>query len=102
MGINDYIDFVQRNGQCLEPVVFIDEDEEDEYSPDSYGSSEAVLVRVPISFTKRDILSWPLTEFAKFPIIKCGLNFINIIYKILNCVMTKRFNTRISIKSIIK
>lgn len=72
MGVHDYCDFVQRNGQTSRRLDLV-EDEEDwdisedeEDIPDSVGNAKAVLVRVPGGFSRRDILGWPLTKFAEF------------------------------------
>jgi hypothetical protein len=74
MGVHDYIDFVQGNGQCLSPLTLLtdaDADvgaEEDDDGNGAVGSTRAILVRVPDSCTVRDILSWRLTDFAKYPV----------------------------------
>lgn len=61
MGVHDYCCFIQRNDQCIYQFTTTS-DEEDS----SCGSSDAIIVLVPQTFTKRDILSWPLNEFKKF------------------------------------
>src|SRR5436853_2101926 len=76
MGIHDYVDFIQRNDQCLIRLqLYKDDDYDANMHVDSYGCSKAVLVRVPLNHSKRDILSWSLTEFAKFPIINVGYSW---------------------------
>ena len=68
MGLHDYVDFVQRNGQTLIPLVLLEDDDDDEFfEPGSAGSSDAIIVTIPKSTSKRDILSWSLSEFAKYP-----------------------------------
>jgi hypothetical protein len=74
MGIHDYIDFIQRNGQHIGKLDYAEDEEE---SFEDTGSSEAILVRIPTTYTKRDILSWPLTEFAKFPAVKYNYSWDN-------------------------
>lgn len=84
MGIHDYVDFVQRNGQTLTPLRLTDEnvkddddcgdavldDDRDDDCDGPVGSSEATLVRVPGTYSVRDILQWPLPKFAEFPFVK--------------------------------
>lgn len=76
MGISDYCCFIQRNSQILLPLEFFDpsseeitNDEEPDYSDQvSYnGSSEAVIVTIPLTFSLEDIEKMDLKEFAKFP-----------------------------------
>lgn len=69
MGVHDYIDFVQRNGQCVASLFFLDNDEDDpglQYET----SDQAILVMIDKKYSKADILSWHLREFAKFPTVK--------------------------------
>ena len=71
MGIHDYIDFIQRNGQnliCLE--LSPDDDCSSDLENDTAGANSAILVLIPIDYTRDDLLSWPLTRFAQFPSIK--------------------------------
>jgi hypothetical protein len=80
MGVHDYIDFIQRNGQCL---YSLDPDERikdegiedegetsDEDPPNTVGTDKAMVVRVPDRHTIADILSWKLTKFAEFPVVE--------------------------------
>lgn len=75
MGIHDYVDFIQRNGQFITPLVLLDEDNDDnsdscdDNDGGDHGSGNAIIVKIPSKYTKRDILSWSLVEFIKYPII---------------------------------
>lgn len=60
MGVHDFVDFVQRNGQCLHDLC-----------DESCGAMEAIIVLIPDIITIREILSWPLTEFSKFKYKHC-------------------------------
>jgi hypothetical protein len=64
MGIHDYCCFIQRNEQDIHELSF-DENDESEQS----GGNNPILVKIPDSFSVRDILSWNLMEFANFPTI---------------------------------
>lgn len=75
MGIHDYVDFVQRNGQCLENFELVDpgkdiptEDDEEEYGKStSCGKSEVIFVQIPLGINRNDLFHLPLKEFAKWP-----------------------------------
>jgi hypothetical protein len=85
MGIHDFIDFVQRNGQCIYPLQLMDgvknhsDDDDDECDDecDSAGSARAIIVLVPSTYTKKEIISWPLREFAKFQKIDADYSWDN-------------------------
>lgn len=66
MGVHDYVDFIQRNGQDIFPLSG---------DENSTGASHAILVLIPKKHTKRDILSWTLTEFQKFHIKEVGYSW---------------------------
>jgi len=57
MGVHDYICFVQRNDQNISPFSG---------DQDSSGEGTAIVVYVPITYSKETILSWPLTHFRQF------------------------------------
>ena len=74
MGVCDFVCFVQRNGQnlvCLEPRDPGDPEESDEEA-DGRGSGTAVLVRVPVTVSRRDILAWELADFAAYPRVEAA------------------------------
>lgn len=63
MGYMDYVCFIQRNGQILEQF----NETKDSSGP---AGSDCILVLIPNSFTKRQILSWPLSKFLEFESIE--------------------------------
>ena len=52
-------DFVQRNGQNSTPLELLNspDDDDEHLEPEQSGSSEAIVVRVPKTISKREILS---------------------------------------------
>ena len=77
----DYTCFIQRNGQCLYTFRRASElgDESDgsdgsdsasdpDYMPDTCGVTTCCMVHVLTIHSLRDILSWKLDEFKKFPL----------------------------------
>jgi hypothetical protein len=70
MGIHDFIDFVQRNGQDIYSFHLLDNEEDTEIEEERSGSNKATIVVIPKIYSKKDILSWSLREFAKFPKIE--------------------------------
>lgn len=86
MGVHDYISFIQRNGQCLieiEPSQPEENNTKEDIDPDSLesdscGLAEAVLVKVPMSFSKDDITRWYPQQFATYQFFKTGYSWDNI------------------------
>ena len=83
MGLLDYTDFIGHGGdQFLTPLKLLapgkvdkrdgerhgGEDENESGDEDTEVVCDAILVRVPAEFSRRDILSWPLERFSKFPV----------------------------------
>lgn len=75
MGICDYISFIQQNGQH---VAEIEPSRSEENNPDSgiersdwtfesYGVEKAVLVKVPKSFSRSELVQWKPRQFASYP-----------------------------------
>lgn len=96
MGIHDFVCFIQRNDQCLHSLELIEvtnehikrmdqfydynqksdtENLDYNYYIDydngcSFSSDEAIIVLVPSTFTKDEIINWNLKKFKEFPFIK--------------------------------
>lgn len=79
MGVCDFTCFVQRNGQSLFALSTSDgENDSDEDISSLEGSASAILVIIPRNgskISKRIILSWKLSQFAKYDTIKTGYNW---------------------------
>ena len=79
MGALDFVSFIQRNGQNLQPLETGGETSEIYYEDDpppegeeledwlgDYNVSDAILVKVPETEDPAEILKWPLARFAEF------------------------------------
>ena len=85
MGVPDYISFIQRNGQCLvdiEPSHLEENDPEGEmdrkdWESDTCGLHEAILVKVPKSFSKDELARWYPQQFESYPSFKTGYSWDN-------------------------
>ena len=79
----DYTDFVQRNDQNITPLELLPpgtvepypEEDEDDSGSRYVGGQDAILVKVPKTYSIRDILYWSLSEFNKFPVIEDNYSF---------------------------
>lgn len=59
MGVRDYISIIQRYKQNILPLF-----------DDGCGATSAIIVLVPNTHSKEEILGWKLTEFANFKYIE--------------------------------
>ncbi len=80
MGIHDFVSYIQRNGQSIfpleswgetkaiyDPQEDYEEDCEDHEEDCAGGNvSDAILVKVPETEDRVEILKWPLARFADF------------------------------------
>ena len=82
MGISDFVDFVQRNGQCFTPLDLLESAEEepenysdflaaglDEFGSSTAGSTNAILVLIPVEELSdpEELNNWPLDKFKEYP-----------------------------------
>jgi len=66
MEAHDFISFIQRNGENIASLAFGD----GYRSPVAGSSSNAMLVRVPKSYTMAEIEAWPTADFLPFAAVR--------------------------------